>query len=343
MNRRLLGNLLLLAFLILSMSGILMYLRPFNKKVASLHTFFALLFLIGVIFHIVNNKRPLLNYISGKRQKMLKKFQGLFIFLIFLLIAIGIYRNNLILNYVYNWGNTNRIQQLGITEEIVDYQIIELEKTVGSQKISIEVKRGKSLKYPLLAVWVEDSIGNYIETLYVSKQIASSIFKKQNKVSGIWEPTIIRRPEALPYWSHKRGIIASDGLYLPLNGSPDLDGVTGATPTSNFIIKSKGLVNQPSNYKIYLEINQSYDWNEYYSKNRFPDDLIYSGSGSVGQPSLIYSTKIVLNDFSSKTYHIMNLIGHGHHSGKNGKLYTDLKNITSAKMIADRIIVTLEY
>ena len=343
MNRRLLGNFLILTFLILSMSGVLMYLIPFNKKVASLHTFFALVFLIGVLFHIVNNNRPLLNYISGKRQKMFKKLQGPFIFLIFLLITFGIYRNNLILNYIYDWGNMNRNQQLGITEEIIDYQIIELEKTIGSQKMSIEVKKGRSFKYPLLAVWVEDSIGNYIETLYVSKQIASSVFGKKNKVSGIWEPTVIRRPEALPYWSHKRGIIASDGLYLPLNGPPDLDGVTGATPTSNFMIKTRGRVFQSGNYKIFLEINQSYDWNEYYSAKRFPDDLIYSGSGNVGQPSLVYSTKIILNDSSSKTYHIMNLIGHGHHSGKNGKLYTDLKNITSAKMIADRIIVTIEY
>ena len=134
MNRRLLGNFLILTFLILSMSGVLMYLIPFNKKVASLHTFFALVFLIGVLFHIVNNNRPLLNYISGKRQKMFKKLQGPFIFLIFLLITFGIYRNNLILNYIYDWGNMNRNQQLGITEEIIDYQIIELEKTMGSRE-----------------------------------------------------------------------------------------------------------------------------------------------------------------------------------------------------------------
>lgn len=343
MNRRLLGNFLILTFLILSLSGILMYLIPFKKKIASLHTFFSLLFLIGIIFHIVNNKRPLLNYISGKRQNVLVKFQFIIILFLFMLIVFGVYRNNVVLNYVYDWGNAFRNQQRGITEEIIDYQIIESEKNVKGPKIRVEVKKGEFFKYPLLAIWVEDSVGNYIETKYVSKQIASSIFDQRNESTGLWEPEIIRRPEALPYWSHQRGIVASDGLYVPLNKPSDLDGVTGATPTSNFIINSNVTKHQSDSFKIFLEINQSYDWNDYFSKNKFPDDPVYSGSGNVGQPSLIYSTELIKNNSGSRSYHIMNLIGHGHHSGKNGKLFTDLENISTAKQIADRIIVTIDY
>ncbi len=91
-----------------------------------------------------------------------------------------------------------------------------------------------------------------------------------------------------------------------------------------------------------VEINQSFDWNSYYSENKFSDDEIYSGSGKVGQPSLIYAAEISKSEITSPVHKVMNLIGHGHHSGKDGKLYTDLSRITTAKNIAERIILTLE-
>jgi hypothetical protein len=342
MNRRLLGNILIITFLILSVSGILMYFIPFERSVASLHTFFALLFILGMVFHIRNNKKPLTNYISGEKQKSFKKFQSLFIFLIILLISIGVYFDAPILSSVYNLGNEIRNNQIGKSEETFDYQIIELDKKIGSHKINIELKKGEGFQYPLFAVWVEDSIGNYIETLYISRVISSSTFDYGTKIGKKWAAAIKRRPEAVPYWSHKRGIKASDGLYVPLNNSPDLDAVSGATPTSNFILKSKSSFESSTNYKILLEVNQSYDWNEYYTNHKFPNDLIYSGTGQVGQPSLIYSVEINSDEFKSTSHYLMKLIGHGHHSGKNGELYTDLRNITTAKKIAERVILTLE-
>ncbi|MBG6129027.1 hypothetical protein IWQ47_000281 [Aquimarina sp. EL_43] len=342
MNRRLLGNILIVILLILSGSGILMYFTPFEKNMASLHTFFALVFIVGMIFHIINNKIPLSNYIKGKRQPRLKKLQSPLIFFIAALVVMGLYFDMPVFNTIYNWGNQIRNKQIGTTEETFDYQVIELDKTIGEHKISIELKKGERFQYPLFAVWVEDAKGNYIETLYISRVISSSTFDYGKKVGANWKPAIVRRPEALPYWSHKRGIKASDGLYIPLNGAPDLDAVSGATPTGNFVIQSKTDFDTLSDYKILIEVNQSYDWNEYYSKDKFPNDEIYSGSGQVGQPSLIYSSEIKSSDFNSTTHKIMNLIGHGHYSGKTGKLFTDMSNISTAKNIANRIILTIE-
>ena len=341
MSRRLLGNILIVILLILSGSGILMYFTPFEKNIASVHTFFALTFIMAMVFHIINNQLPLSNYIKGKRQSKLKKLQSPFIFLITTLIAIGLYFDAPVLNKLYTFGNQIRNEQIGKTEETFDYQIIELEKVKGNQKISIELKKGKAFQYPLFAIWVEDSIGNYIETLYISRVISSSTFDYGKKVGDNWESAIVRRPEALPYWSHKRGVKASDGLFVPLKNTPDLDAVSGATPTSNFVVKSRSNFNKGNNYRILIEVNQSYDWNEYYTKNKFPDDKIYSGSGQVGQPSLIYATEITTSGLKSTTYKIMHLIGHGHHSGKDGKLYKDVSQITTAKNIAERIIVVL--
>lgn len=342
MNRRLLGNILIIVLLILLSTGVLMYLKPFEKNIASLHTFFALLFVIAMVFHIINNKLPLGNYISGKRLSKLKKFQSPLVFLVLFIIGFGVYNDVPVLNGIYNWGNEFRNNQMGKTEKTFEYQIIELDKKVGNHKISIELKKGEAFKHPLFAVWAEDSIGNYLETLYISKVISSSTFDYGKKVNEKWESAIVRRPEALPYWSHKRNIKASDGLFIPLDKAPDLDAVSGATATSSFVINSKSNFNNLTNYKILIEFNQSFDWNEYYTKGKFPNDKIYSGTGKVGQPSLIYATKITTGDLNSATHQIMTLVGHGHHSGENGTLFTDVSNITTAKKIADRIILTVK-
>ena len=302
MDRRLLGNILIISFLSLSGTGLFIYFVPFSKPAASLHTLFALIFLLGAVFHMVNNRTPLTNYITGKRQKTLKKLQSGAILTAFILISIGVLYNLPFFNSIYNWGNAIRNSQLGKTEQTLDYETIILPNASGEHKITIELKKGDAFQYLLFAVWLEDTSGNYIKTLYISRVIASSTFDYGKKVNDKWTPAVVRRPEALPYWSHKRGIKAADGLYIPLGPAPDLDGVSGATPTNNFIITSKGDLHAGQHYRIFLEVNQSYDWNEYYSKDRFAEDEIYSGSGQVGQPSLIYSAEISAHDLRQKTY-----------------------------------------
>ena len=261
--------------------------------------------------------------------------------ILFLLISFGLYSDLPVLSGIYNWGNQLRNAQIGKSEISFDYQIIDLENKIGNKKIRIELKKGVAFQYPLFAVWMEDDLGNYIETIYISRVIASSTFDYGKKINDQWEAAIVRRPESLPYWSHKRGIQAADKLYMPLNNAPDLDGVSSATPTSNFIINSTAPFDSNRNYSIVLELNQSYDWNEFYTENKFPDDKIYSGSGQVGQPSLVYAVNINTLDQQLRSHYLMDLIGHGHHSGQNGTLYTQLDHITSAKQIAERIIISI--
>ncbi|WMI64110.1 hypothetical protein RBH94_08500 [Aestuariibaculum sp. YM273] len=341
MNRSLLGNILIVTLLILLGSGIVMYFMPHSKEIASLHTVFGLLFLLAMGLHIFNNKIPLKNYITGKRKPKLQKLQAPLVFLSITLIATGVYLNLPLFREVYTFGNEIRNVQLGKKETLLDYEIIKIIKDTGTHHIELELKKGNAFQYPLFAVWLEDSLGNYIETLYVSRVIASSSYDYGTKVNGVWEKAIKRRPEALPYWSHKRGIKASDGLYVPLNNSKDIDAVSGATPTGNFILQLKNDLEKLGHYKVLLEVNQSYDWNAYYSEDKFPNDAIYSGTGKVGQPSLIYTVDILPEDLNEKNYKFMQLKGHGHHSGKDGKLYTDISNITTAKEIVDRAILSI--
>ncbi len=139
-----------------------------------------------------------------------------------------------------------------------------------------------------MAIWVEDTKGSFIETLYVAKSIATSTFGYGDKSEGAWKPGVVRRPSALPYWSHKRGMKAEDGLYCtPDNPVPDA--ISGPTPKNDFILICSIDFNKSDTLRILIEINQSWDWNEYWTNNKYPEDKEYMSSS---QPSIIYEAMI---------------------------------------------------
>lgn len=221
---------------------------------------------------------------------------------------------------------------------VKDEPVFVFETNVTGKGVIIETEflKGKEHNHPLFAFWVEDTDGNYIQTLYVSKSIATSTFERAENDKGKWETGIQRRPAALPYWSHKRGIIASDGLYLPTKENPVPDVYTGATPPGSFklITRTDELISKP--FRVLLEINQSWDWNDYWHNDKFPGDKEYATSS---QPSLIYS--VIIDPVRLSSQYEFELIGHGHHSGKDGSLNTDLTTISTAKNIAKNIRLTL--
>ncbi|HER08270.1 MAG TPA: hypothetical protein ENO20_05100, partial [Bacteroides sp.] len=102
--------------------------------------------------------------------------------------------------------------------------------------LEIEMIRGEAHNHPLMAIWVEDEDGSYIQTLYVSESIGKGVFQHGDTSRGFWMPGEIRRPAALPYWAHKRGIRAADGLYIPSPANPVPDAYTGPTPGKSFVL-----------------------------------------------------------------------------------------------------------
>lgn len=336
MNKKILGVILFTCFIIILATGLCMYLLHYNYIIASLHTLFGLILLIFILIHIFNNRKILVFYLHKSEGNKFFLFRPItVIILLTSVIVFGIMLNLSLFNSVYNFGNFIRSNTGNIVKDY-NFQIIKENKSNGEYTAEIEVLKGKYFGHPLFAIWLEDSAGNYIRTIYISKSISSSVYKKGKKIARIWMSASLRRPEALPYWSHKRNILASDGMYVPLENSPDLDAISGATPTNSFIIKSK--IN--SNCKILLEVNQSFDWNNYYKPGSHPEDKIYSGSGNVGQPALVYRIYLDNDMLKAKNHFFMDLIGHSHYSGADGKLYTDLSGITTAKEIIERIVVT---
>jgi len=200
--------------------------------------------------------------------------------------------------------------------------------------IEIEMLRGEGHNHPLMAIWVEDQAGQFVQTLYVAESIAKGVFQHGDASKGFWMPGEIQRPAALPNWSHKRGIKNKNGLYLPTPTNPVVDAYSGPTPDKSFILNSR--LDEPGlkRFTVLFEINQPWDWNEYWTNNKFPEDEEYKNSC---QPALVYSVAIDLGNPQEE--YVMEAIGHSHHSGATGELFNDLHTLTTALHIAEEIVV----
>jgi hypothetical protein len=203
-------------------------------------------------------------------------------------------------------------------------------------EIVVELSKGPSFYYPLFAVWLEDLSGNYMQTLYVAESVGKGVFKYAKQENNKWITAPKRAPQSLPYWSHKRGIIANDGLLVPDSETAVPDAYTGATPVTGFVLTSRADSILPERYRVMVEINQNWDWNEYWTNNKYPDDENYKMSC---QPALVYSVEI--DSRSPKDFYTLKPVGHSHYSGKTGELFTDLSTLTTALQIADSITVKI--
>jgi len=177
---------------------------------------------------------------------------------------------------------------------------------------------------PQFAIWIEDTLENYVTTVYVTKKIATEgwVSNKGN-----------RRKEALPYWCHQRGVVYRDGLMLPTKENPMPDAVTGATPKS-----SRTFATQTDRLKapfvIKAEFNHSVDFNKSFPKNAKKGDGNYSGgSEGSGQPAIIYAGTIYPNQTTIE----LKLIGRSSADGSDGNIYTDLEKLTTARNIVQSI------
>jgi hypothetical protein len=203
---------------------------------------------------------------------------------------------------------------------------------------SIELKfyGGPSLYYPLMAVWLEDEQGGYIQTMFVPKAIATGVFKYGSNNTGKWVEAAKRAPQTLPYWSHKRGVVASDGLYMPEPENPVADAYSGATPTTSFTLATRADGPLPAKFRVMFEVNQNWDWNDYWTNNKYPGDKNYLYSA---QPAVVYESMVDQKDLRDS--YIMRPIGHSHPLGQTGELFTDLSTLTTALQIADSIVVRI--
>jgi hypothetical protein len=226
-------------------------------------------------------------------------------------------------------------------KKISETQLTVFQTKKGDKGIPLEIKflTGKYHNHPTFSFWVEDLEGNYIETLYVTQYLAKGIFGHGSLGEGKWDskPGPAERPSTLPYWLHKWIRESNGKSTLPSPENPVPDAITGATPPGDFILET--VIDKPvaQKFRIMMEINQPWDWNEYWNNGLRPDDFNYAVSC---QPALVYSVVIDRNQPGKDFY--LNPIGHSHYSGADGDLYTDISTLTTAKEIANKVFVRIK-
>lgn len=216
------------------------------------------------------------------------------------------------------------------TKETTDSVLsISLDQTSDQPSMKVNFIKGNGFNHPTFVLWMEDLSGNYLKTIYITQSFAKGIFGHEMVGDTVWKKTSgpSVQPAALPYWVHKKGPIDGKNL-LPTQKHPFLDAYSGATPTQDFELKTTIKTN--SSYRLMLEVNQPWDWNEYWTNNKYPGNNAYSHSA---QPSVIYYVEI---NKDSDTF-FMNPIGHGNPKGEDGKLYTDISTLSTAKEIFKEI------
>ena len=105
-----------------------------------------------------------------------------------------------------------------------------------------------------------------------------------------------------------------------------MDAVTSATPKSGIVFTAQI---GDAEYVIKAEFNTSFDYNDFYTKKN---------SGVNGQPSVVYEAKIPSGTGGEIA---LSLTGTGSEDGSDGKIYTDVSKLTTAKTIVDKVIVTV--
>lgn len=233
---------------------------------------------------------------------------------------------------VLAFGSCKQQSRIAAENEIPDTLV----SNTDGQGTTLEIilKKGKQHNYPTFAFWIEDMNGNYIQTLYVTRFVATGIYGHGDAGDGEWKrdegPAL--RPATLPYWLHKRGIKNPYGSYLPTPEKPVADAYTGATPQNSFILKTKTDKPIQGKFRLMLEINQPWDWNDYWTTNKYPEKDAYNPSA---QPSLVYAVTIDPN--CNNCEYFLNPIGHGHFAGDDGILYTDIRSFTTALNIVESV------
>lgn len=238
---------------------------------------------------------------------------------------------------VLGFVSTNAFAQKRKKSKPVEHHSFSTNVEGKGTEMRVEFVKGSGHNHPLMAIWVEDMDGNYLQTLYVAESIARGVFAYGDKHTGRWMAGEISRPAALPYWAHKRNVLNDIGNYMPKPGFEVPDAYSGATPKANFTLQTRTDNPMPPKFRVLMEINQTWDWNRYWTNSMYPDEPEYKTSA---QPAVVYATEV--DTGSTQMEYEMKPIGHSHFAGADGKLYEDLGTLTTALKIVEEVKLILK-
>lgn len=208
------------AFLALSITGILLFIKQKAHATEITHTVFGLTFVCFAIFHIINNWASIMGY---SKERKTGKYQKEFLIAgsIFGIILIGGLTG--ILEPVAEFGRIFAAERKPKAEQLIFNKIETNNNLVGSD-LKIMVEKSKETELPLVVIWVEDSTHKFIENLFLPANIATMPESEEEAREGHFAISEFKE-ESLPIWNSKTN-----------SKIPNFD---SETPYSNFLLNTK--------------------------------------------------------------------------------------------------------
>ena len=240
------------SFVVLAVTGILVFVRPFSIGVVGLHALMGFAFVGLIAFHVANNLNHLSQYVRSKvlwlTLTITAGLTGLFLW------QPDPIRSILALSQ--NLGPAN--DQFEIKDDGLVYHYTPAEH----YKMALTIRAGKTFDAktpPHVAIWLENASFYHIKTLHEPNDL-----KAGRAALSYWDFKVRG-------WEEAKRKAAESGKDL--KEQQEVDGVSGATQNSSFDPADYILPADPDNpmtYRLVIEIDQ-------------PDD---------DQPSLVYSVDV---------------------------------------------------
>lgn len=246
LHRRFTSLFVALVFIVLSVTGVLAFVRPFSIGVVGLHALTGFLFVILAVFHMANNIRPLKGYLHSKSLWLTLAITAS-------LTAVFFLQPQPVKAVLGLSGNLGpALDRFEMRDDGMVYQY----SPSPDYRMQLTVKAGQSYDAenpPHIAIWLENLGGYHIKTL------RSPGSENMNH---------------LPYWDFK--VKGWEKAKREAEKQGEVDAVTSATPNGSFDPADYILPADPENstpYSLLIEINQPADAHGSYEDQ---PSLVYS-------------------------------------------------------------------
>ena len=316
---------LLFAFVVLAVTGVLAFARPFSLSTTQVHIVAGLATLVLVGMHLASRLPYFRKQVAGKSPGNVSKatLAGLAMAMAVLVIlaVLALPPVSWLVDQSYESRNRQVIVRTsslaGFDEPSPQKKLVNrVPEDASSLGLSLHLQFQDDLEVlPSVAVWAETTTGTMIETLYLQQSVAYSD-------RPVWHGAKTPRNHILPLWRHRYTAISGIG--------PDgkVDGVTGATETHRFALDPYLVSGEENKIILCVEVNAPHDPNDAWPEER------------IGQPSLLYTAYLKIDE--EARYYLLELTGHGGGAEASGDIHYDLDEITSAKGLLDLGLVKLE-
>jgi hypothetical protein len=232
MNQRLVTLLTTLTFIVMGVTGVLAFVRPFSLQIVGLHALMGFVFIALVGFHVANSFQPLRRHLRSK-----VFWTSLAITSALTIVALlQPAPVKAILGLSGNLGPA--LERFEMSEEGMLFQY----SPAAEYRMSLEVRTGKAYDLespPAVAIWLENQEAYHIKTLRAPE---------------------VPDADQLPYWSFK--LKGWEKAKREAEEHGEVDAISSPTPNGSFDPADYILPVEPEDstpYKLLIEINQPGD------------------------------------------------------------------------------------